>query len=225
MSAGVFGRIGVFGSLFNPPHLGHVLLCSEAAWQLGLERVVLVPCGRPPHRPPPAEPPEMRARLAVAAASCDPCLTVSRVELDRQGPSYTVDTLRELSERHPGQELVLLLGADQLAALGGWHDAESIPQLATLAVAPRPGLVLEGLAGTAIERIDMPVLGLSSSDIRRRVAAGRPIRHLVPEAVRAVIELEGLYRARRDPDGPHGEPPGSGVLAWDQEHDDTEHGS
>jgi nicotinate-nucleotide adenylyltransferase len=190
----VSDRIGVFGSLFNPPHLGHVLLCSEAAWQLDLERVVLVPTGLPPHRATPGEPAELRARLAAAAATSDPAFTVSRVELDRPGPSYTVDTLRELAERHPGKELVLLLGADQLAALGAWHRAELIPQLATVAVAQRPGLVIGGLAGAAVKRIDMPAIGISSSDIRERVAAGRPIRHLVPEPVRLIIEAERLYR-------------------------------
>jgi nicotinate-nucleotide adenylyltransferase len=193
----VSDRIGVFGSLFNPPHLGHVLLCSEAAWQLELERVVLVPTGLPPHRATPAEPAELRARLAAAAATSDPALTVSRVELDRPGPSYTVDTLRELAERHPGKELVLLLGADQLAALGSWHRAELVPQLATVAVAQRPGLVIGGLSGAAVERIDMPAIGISSSDIRARVAAGRPIRHLVPEPVRLIIEAERLYRPGR----------------------------
>jgi nicotinate-nucleotide adenylyltransferase len=213
----VSDRIGIFGSLFNPPHIGHLLLCSEAAWQLGLERVVLVPAGLPPHRPTPDEPAELRARLAAAAATCDPVLTVSRVELDRPGPSYTVDTLRELAERHPAKELVLLLGADQLAALGAWHQAELVPQLATLAVAQRPGMVLGGLSGAAVEPIDMPAIGVSSSDIRARVAAGRPIRHLVPEPVRLIIEAEGLYR------GPG--VPGSGVIAWTQEHDRTEHGN
>ncbi len=189
----VFGRVGVFGSLFNPPHLGHLLLCSEAAWQLELDRVVLVPTARPPHRPAPAVSPEVRARLAAALASCDAALTLSRVELDRPGPSYTVDTLRELSERHPGQELVLLLGADQLAALATWDRAEQVPELAKLAVAERPGLVLGGLGGANVERIDMPAIGIASSDIRARVAAGRPIRHLVPEPVRVIIEAEGLY--------------------------------
>jgi nicotinate-nucleotide adenylyltransferase len=95
-------RIGVFGGLFNPPHIGHLSLCQEAAWQLGLERVVLVPTGRPAHRSAPQESPEMRLRLAQAAALGNPMFTVSRLEVDRLGPSYTVDTLRDLSHRYPG---------------------------------------------------------------------------------------------------------------------------
>jgi nicotinate-nucleotide adenylyltransferase len=215
--------VGVFGSLFNPPHIGHLLLCSEAAWQLGLERVVLVPTALPPHRPTPAEPAELRARLAAAAATCDPVLTMSRIELDRPGPSYTVDTLRELAERHPAKELVLLLGADQLAALGAWHQAELVPRLATIAVAQRPGLTVGGLAAAAVEHIDMPAIGVSSSEIRARVAAHRPIRHLVPEPVRLIIESEGLYL--RPAAQPGQGAPGSGVIAWTEETDRTEHGN
>jgi nicotinate-nucleotide adenylyltransferase len=105
-----------------------------------------------------------------------------------------VDTLRELANRYPGTDLVLLIGEDQLAQLGAWHEAEQIPQLARLGVARRPGTPLAGAERAAVEWIDMPRLEVSSSDIRGRVAAGRPIRHLVPEGVRALIEAEGLYR-------------------------------
>jgi nicotinate-nucleotide adenylyltransferase len=204
--------VGVFGSLFNPPHLGHVLLCSEAAWQLGLERVILVPTGLPPHRETPTEPPDVRARMALAAASTDPVLTVSRVEVDRPGPSYMADTLRELQRRHAGHGLVLLLGADQLAALATWNEAERLPQLAQIAVARRPGVELHGLDRAAVELIDMPPIGISSTMIRERVRRGQPIRHLVPEPVRQLIESEGLYRG-----GPANETDQSlpnDVLGW-----------
>jgi nicotinate-nucleotide adenylyltransferase len=159
-------RVGVLGSLCNPVHLGHLLLCQEATWQLGLSRVVLVPTGMPPHRPAPEEPAAMRLRLAQAAAIGNPALTVSRVEIERSGPSYMVDTLRELAQRYPGNGLVLLLGSDQFAALSTWHRPELVPRL----------------------------VDISSSMIRGRVAAGRPIRHLVPDPVRELIEAEGLYR-------------------------------
>ena len=120
-----FGRIGVFGSLFNPPHVGHLVLCAEAAWQLGLERVILVPTGiRPTARRPPSRPTCARG-WRWRRASTDPVLTVSRVEVDRPGPSYMVDTLRELQRRHAGHGLVLLLGADQLAALDKWYRRSS----------------------------------------------------------------------------------------------------
>ena len=187
-------RVGVLGSLCNPVHLGHLLLCQEATWQLGLSRVVLVPTGMPPHRPAPAESAAMRLRLAQAAAIGNPALTVSRVEIERPGPSYMVDTLGELAQRYPGNGLVLLLGSDQYAALSTWHEPERVAQLARIAVARRPGVSPDVLADSDIERIEMPQVDISSSMIRERVAAGRPIRHLVPDPVRELIEAEGLYR-------------------------------
>ncbi len=187
-------RVGVLGSLCNPVHLGHLLLCQEATWQLGLSRVVIVPTGMPPHRPAPPEPAAMRLRVAQAAAIGNPALTVSRIEIERPGPSYMVDTLGGLSERYPGNDLVLLLGADQFAALSTWHEPERVPQLARIAVARRPGTSPDVLAVAGVERIEMPQVDISSSMIRERVAAGRPIRHLVPDPVRELIEAEGLYR-------------------------------
>jgi nicotinate-nucleotide adenylyltransferase len=186
-------RVGVFGALFNPPHIGHLALCQEAAWQLGLQRVVLVPTGLPPHREAPAESADLRLRMAQAAVLGNPGLTVSRVELDRPGPSYMVDTLRELTNRYPGAQLVLLIGADQLARLSDWYEAESLPRLARLAVARRADVTIAGAEHSAVEWVQMPRLDVSSSDIRQRVAEGRPIRYLVPEAVRELIESEGLY--------------------------------
>ncbi|MDX6542125.1 MAG: nicotinate-nucleotide adenylyltransferase [Gaiellales bacterium] len=187
-------RVGVLGSLCNPVHLGHLLLCQEAAWQLGLTRVVLVPTGAPSHRPAPREPAATRLRLAEAAAIGNPPLTVSRVEIDRPGPSYMVDTLGEFAQRYPGNGLVLLLGSDQYAALSTWYEPERVAQLATIAVARRPGVSSDVPADASIARIEMPQVDISSSMIRERVAAGRPIRHLVPDPVRELIEAEGLYR-------------------------------
>jgi nicotinate-nucleotide adenylyltransferase len=192
-------RIGVFGALFNPPHVGHLVLCQEAAHQLGLQRVVLVPTGLPGHRDPPAESAELRLHLAQAAVRGDARFTVSRLELDRPGPSYMVDTLRALDNRYPGAQLVLLIGEDQLARLGTWHEAPSLPKLARVAVARRGDLQLAGAERAAVDWIEMPRIDVSSSDIRRRVAEGRPIRYLVPEAVRELIEAEGLYRQGERP--------------------------
>jgi nicotinate-nucleotide adenylyltransferase len=188
-------RLGVLGSLCNPVHLGHLLLCQEATWQLGLARTVLVPTGIPSHRPAPPEPAALRLRLAQAAALGNPALSVSRTEIDRPGPSYMADTLSELAGLFPGTALVLLLGSDQYAALSTWHAPEQVARLATIAVARRPGVSHDlPLADPAIERIEMPQVDVSSSMIRERVAAGRPIRHLVPDAVRELIEAEGIYR-------------------------------
>ena len=187
-------RVGVLGSLCNPVHLGHLLLCQEATWQLGLSRVVLVPTGMPPHRPAPPESAAMRLRLAQAAAIGNPALTVSRVEIERPGPSYMVDTLRELAQRYPGQRpraaarLRPVRGALDLARARAGAAARPI------AVARRPGVSPDVLADADIERIEMPQVDISSSMIRERVAAGRPIRHLVPDPVRELIEAEGLYR-------------------------------
>ncbi len=187
-------RIGVFGGLFNPPHIGHLSLCQEAAWQLGLERVVLVPTGRPSHRAAPRETPEMRLRLAQAAALGNSMFTVSRLEIDRIGPSYTVDTLRELSHRYPGSRLHLLIGADQLAAMDTWHEPDAILRLARLAAALRPGIDVARADAPNLDWVAMPQIGVSSSLVRERVRAGRPIRYFVPDAVRELIEAEGLYR-------------------------------
>ena len=119
---------------------------------------------------------------------------VSRVEIERSGPSYMVDTLRELAQRYPGNGLVLLLGSDQFAALSTWHQPELVSRLARIAVARRPGVSPDVLADADVDRIEMPQVDISSSMIRERVAAGRPIRHLVPDPVRELIEAEGLYR-------------------------------
>jgi nicotinate-nucleotide adenylyltransferase len=137
----------------------------------------------------------VRLRLAQAAAIGNPALTVSRVEIERPGPSYMVDTLRELAQRYPGNVLVLLLGSDQFAALSTWHEPELVPKLARIGVARRPGVSPDVLADADVDRIEMPQVDISSSMIRERVAAGRPIRHLVPDPVRELIEAEGLYRS------------------------------
>ena len=210
------GRVGVFGSLFDPPHIGHMILCADAVDQLGLDRVLLVPTGSPPHRGPAVAPSDTRLRLAAAAAGTDPHVFVSRTEVDRGGPSFMVDTLRELGRQYPGRELVLLLGADQLARLDTWHEAHEIPRLARVAVAPRPGVTLHGLDRARVERIEMPLVDISSTAVRARVGEGRSIRQLVPEPVRQIIEREGLYR--RPPDVPAAPRRSSGsVLAWEEE--------
>jgi nicotinate-nucleotide adenylyltransferase len=190
----VAARIGVFGSLCNPPHLGHRMLILEAAWQLGLDRVLLVPTARPGHRDEPPEPFAVRARMAEALVVADPNVSVSTIEAERPGPSYTTDTLRALRLAHPGAELHLLIGGDQLAALGRWHEADQLPQLARIAVAARPGFDVDD-DPRVTGWITMPAIGISSSEVRSRVAAGQPFRHLVGDAVASVIEDAGLYRS------------------------------
>jgi nicotinate-nucleotide adenylyltransferase len=154
----------------------------------------------------------VRLRLAQAAAIGNPALTVSRVEIERPGPSYMVDTLRELQRRHAGHGLVLLLGADQLAALDKWYQPQQLPELARIAVARRPGVEVRGLDHAAVDVINMPQIGVSSSLVRERVRRGQPIRHLVPEPVRALVESEGLYRAESHAASPGDT--GETVLGW-----------
>ena len=197
-------RVGILGGVFNPPHLGHLLCAQEAHDQLGLDSVVLVPVGEAPHRPIDADPGAgVRATLCDLATAGDDRFVTSRMEVERRGPSYTVDTLRTLRELAPGDALVLILGADQAARLSAWHAPEEVLELAIVAVAERRGSrrgevrsAVSGLAGA--ERVgffDMPRIDISSSLVRERAAVGRPVRYLVPDAVAEMIETRGLYRA------------------------------
>ena len=197
-------KVGLLGGTFNPPHLAHLVCAMEARDQLGLDVVRLVPAGIPPHKEVQDDPGvEVRLELCRAAAAAEPGLEVSRVEADRPGPSYTADTLRVLHDEAPEDELTFIVGGDMAYALPAWREPEAVLGLARLAVAEREGVRradilerLDGLDGVP-ERIaffDMPRLDVSSSQLRSRVAAGRPIRHLVPEAVAERISSLGLYR-------------------------------
>jgi nicotinate-nucleotide adenylyltransferase len=198
-------RTGIFGGAFNPPHIGHLICAQEALVQLELDKVVFVPVGTAPHRELKPDPGAgVRAELTERAIQDDDRFEVSRIELERDGPSYTVDTLRALREGTPGDELFLILGGDQAAALGRWHEPEEVLSLATLAVIERAswsrnaiGIKLGGLQGArAVRYLEMPAIQVSSSLIRRRVAAGLPIRYLVPDAVADAIATRDLYGAR-----------------------------
>lgn len=195
----------MLGSAFNPPHLGHMVLAQEAAAQLGLSRVLLMPTGRAPHKEI-AEDPGAAVRLEMAAAAANGELVAvdgfEVEEAERDGePSYAYRTLEELA-RERDEELVWIMGADAAAGFEGWREPERILELARIAIAERPGIeraaleeVLERLGGRErADFVDMPVIGISSSMVRGRVAAGRPIRYLVPDGVADVIERRGLYR-------------------------------
>jgi len=196
-------RIGVFGGTFNPPHLGHLVCAQEAYVQLGLHLVMLIPVFTPPHKPLEDEPgPEHRLELCRLAVQGDARFAVSALETSRSGPSYTVDTLRELHAIEPDNELFLILGGDVAAGLPRWRDPEAVVALATPAVVNRRGTprarAAEGLSklpGTERARFfSMPWVGVSSTIIRRRIKAGQPIRYLVPDAVAAHIDAKGMYR-------------------------------
>jgi nicotinate-nucleotide adenylyltransferase len=195
-------RIGILGGTFNPPHLGHLVAAQEAYRELHLDEVTLIPAGMPPHKPVDDEPgPEHRLELCRLAVGDDERFTVSDLELRRDGPSYTVDTLDELRSRSPSDELFLILGADIAAGLPEWHDPERVLELATVAIANRRGTAkaavddalahLEG--GKRARFFQMPRIGISSTMVRRRVRAGQPIRYFVPDRVMHYIETQGLY--------------------------------
>jgi nicotinate-nucleotide adenylyltransferase len=193
-------RVAILGGTFNPPHLAHLLCASEAADQLELDRVILMPVASPPHKEVPEEPgPEVRLELCELAVAADARLEVSRLELDRGGASFTVDTLRELHARHPEHELIFIVGGDMAVSLPTWKDPRAVLELAERSGALRRD-VIERLTAEygedVTERLDffdMPRMDISSSEIRRRVAAGRTIRYLVPDAVADHIASRGLY--------------------------------
>jgi nicotinate-nucleotide adenylyltransferase len=203
-------RVGILGGVFNPPHLGHLVCAQEALVQLELKKVVFMPVGQAPHRQLDDDPgAEARLEMVELAAGDDARFAISRAELDRPGPSYTADTLRELHEKATDDELFLILGGDQAAALPTWHEPETVLSLATVAVVERSnwsrnaiGIKIGRLRGAErIRYLDMPIMQISSSAIRRRVAEGRPIRYLVPDKVASYIGANGLYGAgKTDPE-------------------------
>lgn len=196
-------RIGIFGGTFNPPHIGHLICAQEAHAQVGLDRVVLMPVSAPPHKELIGDPgPSVRVELCRNAVGDDPRFEVSTLEVERGGPSFTVDTLTELHARHPEDHLTFIAGGDMARSLRSWREPERVVELAGLAVAERVGVArddirasLRGLAeGERVTFFDMPRVDVSSSMVRVRVAEGRPIRYLVPDGVAALIEEQGLYR-------------------------------
>lgn len=178
-------RVGVFGGEFDPPHLGHLAVVRTARDQLGLDRVLVVPASRPPHREQSPTPAGDRLRMAELTFAGEPRTEVSRIELDRDGPSYTVDTLRHLAG---ADELVLIVGADQ--DMQQWHEWDEILRLAEVAVAPR-GRHL-GWDGTGVTELEMEPVDLSSSWVREALATGGGTDAVVP-AVLELIRSHGLY--------------------------------
>ena len=199
----------VFGGTFDPVHHGHLIVARALAEQRGLPCVTFVPAGTPPHKAPAAAPPAHRLAMLRLATRDEPLLGVSDIELRRPGRNYTFDTLMALREQGgPDTHLHLVIGADMLADLPNWHRAAEVVQLARVLVVLRPpwpqridevfarlrevfgSEVADRLAGSVVPA---PLIDLSSTEVRRRVAAGRSIRFLVPEAVREYIETHGLY--------------------------------
>jgi nicotinate-nucleotide adenylyltransferase len=195
--------IGVLGSAFNPPHLGHLALAQEALWQLGLDEVILVPTGEAPHKRIADDPGrEARMEMTRLAAADDERFSVSALEIEREGPSYTYETLEALADERGDTELVFVMGADAAVGLESWRQPERVVELARLAVARRAGVsdadVAEVMRSLGCEgrvtMLEMPQFGVSSSAVRERAKQGRPLRYLVPEPVARLIAERGIYR-------------------------------
>lgn len=200
-------RLGLFGGTFDPIHYGHLILAEQCREQVGLDRVWFVPAGDPPHkRGRVLTPAKRRVEMIEMAIAGHEHFALSTLEIDRAGLSFTVETLEQFREEDPDRELFFLIGSDSLADLPTWREPNRIAELATLVVVTRPEvppadwdalipLLGEGkIAEIKDHVVEMPLIGISSSDLRRRVRKGRSIRYLLPRAVECSIEEHGLYR-------------------------------
>ncbi len=199
-------RVGLLGGTFDPIHLGHLVIAEEARLRLGLDLVLFIPAGQPPHkREEGVSPAADRLEMVRAAIGDHPGFSCSEVELLRPGASYTVDTLAALQAQYPQASLFWLLGTDSVTELHTWHDPERLYRLATFVGLLRPGWPRQAVerwlaerpvqARPQLELLEVPLLDISSRDLRRRAQAGEPLRYLVPETVRAYIRRRGLYVA------------------------------
>jgi nicotinate-nucleotide adenylyltransferase len=200
-------RVGIFGGTFDPVHIGHLILAEQAREQAELDSVWFVPAPRPPHKEETVLTRfEQRVEMLQLAIAGNPAFQIDELEKERTGPSYTADTLEQLKSRHLGDELVLMVGSDTLVELHNWHNPQRVVELAALAVMARPGhavasaeklrqdLKLPADAPLRFLTIETFLFDVSSHDLRRRIAAGRSIRYLVPRAVECYIHEKRLYR-------------------------------
>ena len=180
------------GGTFNPIHHGHLVAASEVQHLLGLDEVVFVPTGQPWQKDTSmVAPAEHRYLMTVIATASNPRFSVSRVDIDRDGPTYTIDTLRDLSQARPSAELFFITGADALAQILSWKDAEELWKLAHFVGVTRPGhhLTDQGLPGEGVTLTEIPAMAISSTDCRERVARGEPVWYLVPDGVVQYLSL------------------------------------
>jgi nicotinate-nucleotide adenylyltransferase len=192
-------RIGVFGGTFDPIHRGHVEVAEAVRDTLGLHRMLVVVANHPWQKQDrPVTPAEDRYAMVVAALADRTGLEPSRIELDRGGPSYTVDTVRQLLETEPGAEVVVVVGADVVAALDTWHEHEALRDLATLAVVERPGVpAVDPPPGWRYVAVAVDPIDVSSTGLRARLESGDPVGDVVPAAVVRCIAERGLYATGR----------------------------
>ncbi len=201
------GRIGILGGTFDPIHVGHLVVAEDCWYQLGLSEVIFVPVGEPPHKRGRSVSAAVdRVAMVELAITGNPHFRMSRADVDRPGTSYSVDTVRTIrSEVGSDASLFFIIGGDSLIDLPSWHQPNVLLELCQVVAVNRPGYPrfdlsqLESVVPRARDRIihlEVPSLDLAASDVRRRVAEGRPIRYLVPESVRSYVEERGLYRSR-----------------------------
>jgi nicotinate-nucleotide adenylyltransferase len=205
-------RLGIMGGAFDPIHMAHLVTAEEARVQFDLDQVVFMPAGDPPHKGRRLAPAEFRYLLVLMATASHPRFTVSRFEIERSGVSYTVDSLEHLTEVTPaGTELYFITGADAVLDILTWKDPARVLELATFIAATRPGYDLSRLSGllhqlreetvglvpeARVKTMEIPALAISSSLIRERLAAGRGVRYLVPEAVAQILDKDCVYAER-----------------------------
>ena len=191
-------RLGVMGGTFDPIHHGHLVAASEAAHLLDLDEVVFVPTGQPYRKDARrVSPPEHRYLMTVIATASNPRFTVSRVDVDREGPTYTRDTLVDLRAQRPDDELFFITGADALAQILSWKGVEELWELAHFVGVTRPGHELSGagLPQDKVTLLEVPAMAISSTDCRERTASGEPVWYLVPDGV---VQYIGKYRLYKE---------------------------
>ena len=196
-------RLGVFGGTFDPIHIGHLVAAEAARDAFQLDRVLFVPAARPPHKLGQVRAtPEQRLQMTILATADNPAFAVSRLEIDRPGPSYTIDTLRDLAAENAGCHLHFITGADAVLELASWREPEALLDVAEFIAVARPGAAAERVAafaatlgrrGARIRYLAIPAIDISSHELRSRVRAGQSIRYLVPAEVAEYILREGLY--------------------------------
>ncbi len=189
-------RIGVMGGTFDPIHHGHLVAASEVAQSFDLDEVLFVPTGMPYQKSDVTES-EHRYLMTVIATAANPRFSVSRVDIDRTGPTYTIDTLRDLRAQHPDADLYFISGADAITQILDWKDVDELWSLAHFVAVTRPGhvLTISGLPRSDVSLLEVPALAISSTDCRSRVSRGFPVWYLVPDGVVQYISKHHLYRS------------------------------
>ena len=190
-------RVGIMGGTFDPVHHGHLVAASEVAALIELDEVIFVPTGEPWQKSQrQVSPAEHRYLMTVIATASNPRFWVSRVDIDRSGPAFTIDTIRDIGRQRPGAELYFITGADALSQILSWKDAERTLQLARFIGVTRPGYELTDahLPSDSVTLLDVPAMAISSSDVRDRVMAGQPVWYLVPDGVVQYISKRRLYQ-------------------------------